>query len=104
MAPKKLKYSELGDTAKYYRKNPRARKVKAAKDKEVNSRDSQVKKRVELNKRRRRDKAKGVDTSKTDLAHTKKGLVRKSIKANRGSSSDSAGDARARKKGIKRKK
>ena len=59
MPPKKLKYSELSDSAKFYRKNPKARKVKAKKDKEINERPEQIKKRSKLNTRRRQDKRKG---------------------------------------------
>ena len=39
-------------SAKYYRKNPKARKKKAATDKKINSRKSQIKKRVEANRKR----------------------------------------------------
>lgn len=39
-----------------------------------------------------------------DLSHTKNGLVRKSVKANRGSKKDSSGDVKARGKKRAKKK
>jgi len=103
LAPKKKPYSQLSDSAKYFRKNKKARDRKNAISKKVNARPEQRKKRSELEKKRRAAKKRGVDTSKTDLSHTKNGLVRKSIKANRGSSSDTKGDRNARGKGSSKK-
>lgn len=72
----------LSRTAKYYRKNKKARAKKAAYDKEYNKRPEQVKKRVELNRERRRRKLKG---NPKDLSHTKNGsLVLESKRKNRG--------------------
>lgn len=82
MPPKKQPYSKLSPSAKYYRNNPNARKVKKKKDKEVNSRPEQRKKRVELQSKRRAAIKKGVNTSKTDYDHAKGRRV--SVSANRG--------------------
>jgi len=105
MPPKKKKYSELSRSAKYYRKNKRARTKKAATDKKINARPEQKAKRRELGKKRYADKKKGKKIDGKDLSHTKNGMRYKSVKANRGSTSDTAGDRRARgKKKSKRKK
>lgn len=96
MAPKKKKYSELSDSAKFYRDNPEARRKKAATDKKINERPDQEAKRRELGKKRYADAKKGKDIEGKDLSHTKKGLVYKNVKENRGSTSDSAGDRRSR--------
>tara|TARA_R110001606_G_scaffold6316_2_gene28472 strand:+ start:1479 stop:1805 length:327 start_codon:yes stop_codon:yes gene_type:complete len=103
IAPKKKPYSQLSASAKFYRNSKKARKVKAAKDKEINCRPEQKKKRAELSKARRRRGIEGKGG--LDLSHTKNGLRLKSVKANRGSSSDSQGDknARAKKKKIVKK-
>lgn len=94
MASPKKPYNELSRSAKYYRDNPEARKKKAQTDKKVNERPEQRKKRAELTKERRK---RGIDgKGGGDLSHTSKGLVRKSVKANRGSKSDTAGDRKAR--------
>lgn len=83
-------------SAEYYRKNPDARKKKAATDKKINARPEQVKKRVEANKARRQAKAAGKNVNGKDASHTKNGIVFKKSSVNRGSKSDSAGDKRAR--------
>lgn len=49
----------LSRTAKYYRKNPRARAVKMVYDKEYQKKESAVKKRVECNKWNRKNGKKG---------------------------------------------
>ena len=92
----------MGASTNYYRKNAAARKKKAATDKKINARPSQVKKRVEANKARRKAKAAGKDVKGKDMSHTKNGMVIKKTSTNRGSKSDSAGDRRAR--GGKKKK
>ena len=94
MAPKRKPLSECGPSAIFYRKNKAARKKKAATDKKVNSRPEQRRKRVELVQERRKRGIYGKGGN--DIAHTKNGLRSKSVKANRGSKSDSAGDKRAR--------
>lgn len=90
-------------SAKYYASNPEARKKKAATDKKINSRPSQIKKRVECNKARAKAKAAGKDVKGKDMSHTSRGMVIKKSSANRGSKSDSSGDRKAR-GGGKRKK
>lgn len=92
----------MGKSTEYYRKNAAARKKKAATDKKINARPSQVKKRVEANSARRKAKAAGKNVKGKDMSHTKNGMVMKKTSTNRGSKSDSAGDRRAR--GGKKKK
>lgn len=89
-------------SAKYYQNNPEARAKKNAYNKEFNKKPAQRKKRSELVQARRERGiyGKGGD----DLAHTSKGLVRKSPSANRGSKTDTAGDKRARGTGVKKKR
>ena len=88
----------MGRSTEYYRTHPEARKKKAKKDKEINSRPEQLAKRRELAKKNYwTDKRKGKKNRKgKDLAHTVKGLRYKSVKANRGSNSDTKGDKNAR--------
>jgi len=94
MPPKKKPYSELSDSAKYYRNNKKARDKKKKTDTKINARPEQRKKRSELTKERRK---RGIDgKGGKDLSHTGKGLILKSVKANRGSKSDTEGDRRAR--------
>jgi len=94
MASPKKNYDELSDSAKYYRNNPIARAQKAETDKEVNARPDQRKKRSQLVKERRKRGIYGKGGA--DLAHTTRGLIRKSMKKNRGSKSDTNGDKNAR--------
>lgn len=86
----------MGASTEYYRKNAAARKKKAATYKKINARPAQKKKRAEANKARRKAKAAGKNIKGKDASHTKKGIVFKKSSVNRGSSSDSAGDKRAR--------
>ena len=81
-------------SARYYANNPRAKKKKAATDKKINARPEQKAKRRELARERRKRGIMGKGGK--DLSHTKNGLRLKSVKANRGSRSDSSGDKRAR--------
>ena len=69
-------------SAKYYAKNPAARKKKAATDKKINARPSQVKKRVEANKARRKAKAAGKNVRGLDFDHAVGKFVKSST--NRG--------------------
>ena len=95
MPPKKKPYSKLGKTAKYYRKNPKARKVKAAKDKEINSRKEQRQKRSKLRTIRRKAKAAGKNIEGKDFDHKQGKFI---------SSSKNRGQAeKSRLKGSKRK-
>ena len=82
MAPPRKKRTQLSRTAKYYRDNPGARKRKAKKDVEQNSRKSQVKKRVESLRARRKAKKKTGKNPKGDYDHATKRFV--SSKTNRG--------------------
>lgn len=87
-----------GKTQTYYDNNPDARAVKAKKDKEINARPEQRKKRSELSVKRRKLIADGKikKGDDRDLSHTKNGLVLKHKSVNRGSKSDTNGDKRAR--------
>ena len=71
-------------SAKYYAAKPKARAVKAAKDKEINARPEQVQKRVEANRARRLAKKAGPVGKHTDMSHTKSGkLVAENRSTNR---------------------
>jgi MoxR-like ATPase len=94
MAGKKLPYSELSRSAKFYRDNPEARKKKQKTDAEVNRRPEQRKKRSELTTERRKRGIAGRGGG--DLSHEGGKLVRRSVSANRGHKSNSAGDRNAR--------
>lgn len=72
----------LSKSAKYYRKNPKARKKKAATDKKINARPSQVKKRVETNAARRKAKKAGKNIKRKDYDHAVGRFVKSST--NRG--------------------
>lgn len=73
--------------------------------KKFQSSEAQKKKRAERNKARRKAIKKGVvkKGDGNDMAHTKKGIVKKKASVNRGSKSDQPGDKRARGKGQKKK-
>lgn len=86
MPPKKIAYSKLSKSGKYFRNNPEARKKKNANSKKVNSRPEQKRKRVELQSKRREAIKKGIDTSKSDYDHAVGKRV--SIKKNRGRSGE----------------
>ena len=94
MAPKKKPLSTLSASAKYYRKNPRARAVKKKKDTEINRRPEQRAKRSELSTARRKRGIAGKGGG--DLSHEGGKLVRRSVKANRGNCSNTKGDRNAR--------
>lgn len=91
-------------TTLYYRTHPKARAKKRAYDAKFNKKPSQRAKRSELTiKNRIHDRKYGKASRRgKDLSHTSHGLVYKSVSANRGSKSDTAGDRRAR--GGKRRK
>ena len=88
----------VGKTAEYYRTHPKAREKKKKYDTEFEKKPEQVKKRSELKrKNEEHDRKYGKESRKgKDLSHTINGLVYKSVSANRGSKSDTAGDRRAR--------
>ena len=72
----------LSRSAKYYRRNKKAREKKAAYDIELNKRPEQTKKRVEANRARRKAKAAGKDVRGKDWDHATRRFV--STKTNRG--------------------
>ena len=69
-------------SAEYYRKNPRARKKKAAYDKKLNATTKQKKKRADCNRKRRAAKRAGKNIQKMDYDHATKRFVKSST--NRG--------------------
>jgi len=88
--------TELSDSAKYYRDNPDARKKKQDYDRKLNSDPKQVKKRVESNQARRDATKAGKNIKGKDASHTSNGIRFKESSKNRGSSTDTPGDKRAR--------
>ena len=89
----------MGRSTEFYRKSKKGRAVKAKKDKEINSRPEQLKKRRELAKKRYHDEKKGKDIKNKDYDHGSGKYI--SPSKNRGKKSGTAGDRRAR--GGKRK-
>lgn len=78
----------LSKSAKYYRENPQSRRVKAKKDKEINSRPEQKAKRAELGRINRKADARGVDRKGKDWDHAVNKYV--SVKTNRGRKNEGA--------------
>lgn len=72
----------LSKSAKYYRRNKKARKKKQAYDAELNKRPEQVKKRVEANRARRKAKKNGKNVKGKDYDHAVGRFVK--TKTNRG--------------------
>lgn len=72
----------ISKSAKYYRKNKKARDKKKAYDTELNKRPEQVKKRVEANRARRKAKKNGKNVKGMDYDHAVKKFVK--TKTNRG--------------------
>ena len=85
-------------TTEYYLTHPKAREKKKEYDTNFNRKPEQVKKRAELKRENEEHDRKYGKASRRgkDLSHTSRGLVYKSVSANRGSKSDTAGDRRAR--------
>lgn len=81
-------------SAKYYASNPEARKKKAAYDTKLNQRPEQRKKRSELVTRNRAADERGVNRDGKDYDHGSKRYV--SSSTNRGKTSGTPGDRRAR--------
>ena len=71
-------------------------KKKRTYDKKFASSDEQKKHRADCNRERAKAKKRGVNLKGKDIAHTSSGIKIKSIKANRGSKSDTQGDRKAR--------
>lgn len=88
----------VSKSAQYYRTHPKAREKKKEYDSKFEKKPEQVKKRVELKRENREHDKKYGKASRAgkDLSHTSRGLVYKSVSANRGSKSDTKGDRRAR--------
>ena len=72
----------LGRTAKYYRKNPKAKAKKAAYDKTFDASPARKKRRAELNKIRREARKKGMKIKGKDYDHATGKFI--SPKVNRG--------------------
>ena len=96
MAPPKKNKKDLCASALYFRNNPKARKKKDENSKRINKRGSQKAKRRDLGRKNYAADKKGVNRRGKDLSHTSNGLRYKSVKANRGSKSDTNGDRNAR--------
>lgn len=86
----------LSRSAKYYRDNPEARDKHRAYQLEYQKSESNVKKRVELNKYNRKHGTYGNGDGMDAAHHKGKITGYKSASANRGDKNDSAGDRRAR--------
>lgn len=84
----------LSKSARYYRDNPAAAKRKAAYDKKLNSRPTQVNKREESNKARYNARKNGKNIRGLDYDHSVKRFVKSST--NRGRTHGTAGDRNAR--------
>lgn len=84
----------LSKSAKYYRENRDAREKKKVYDTKLNSKKEQVKKRVESNQKRAEAKKAGKDVKGLDYDHSVNRFVKSSV--NRGRTSGTAGDNRAR--------
>ena len=65
-------------SAKYYAKNPLAKKKKASTDKKINSRPEQIKKRTEANKKRRDANKSGQNIKGKDYDHATNRFVKSS--------------------------
>jgi len=80
MAPRKV--SNPRTTARFYRANPKSKRVKSKTDKEFNERPEQKEKRRELAEERRKRGMMGKGGA--DLSHTRSGkLVKENPSANR---------------------
>tara|TARA_Y100000758_G_C15927921_1_gene377596 strand:+ start:467 stop:727 length:261 start_codon:yes stop_codon:yes gene_type:complete len=84
----------LGKTATFYKKNKESRDKKAKYDKKFNKLKSQIKKRVELAKIRRRAKKNGKNIDGKDYDHAVGRFVNSST--NRGRKYGTKGDRNAR--------
>lgn len=96
----------MGKTADYYKKNSKAKARKAEYDRKYNSKPKRKKYRRKLAKKRYHDAKKGNSKAKKgsgyDYDHGSKRYVKAST--NRGKTSGTAGDKRARGKKRKKKK
>lgn len=99
---RKKKRKNLSKSALYYRNNPDARKRKAARDKKINARPEQRKKRSELVRKNREADKRGYDRTGKDYDHFSQKYVASSV--NRGRTRGTKGDNNARGKGRRRRK
>lgn len=86
----------MGKSTEYYRNNPKARKVKAKKDAEINRRPEQVAKRVALNKYNREKGTYGNNDRKDAIHKGNKIVGFQDQSKNRGDSKSTKGDRSAR--------
>ena len=84
-----------GRTAKYYAKNPDARKKRLEYQREYNKQEREVKKRVELNKINRDADKRGVDRKGKDYDHAVGKYVKSSINRGRAEKSRLKGSKRS---------
>lgn len=90
-------------TAKYYAKNPKARKKHRASSAKAQKSPSAVKNRVESNKARRKAKAAGKSVSGKDASHTKSGkIVFESRSSNRARNGMKKGSPKSRRGNTKK--
>jgi hypothetical protein len=96
----KRKEAMKGKSQKHYDSNTDSRLKKNSYDREYYRKNKPKLNASRAERKRFRNKAikNGASVKGKDVAHTKKGLRLKSIKANRGSNSDSRGDRIARPK------
>jgi len=96
----------MGKTADYYKKNPKAKAKKLAYDKKYQKKDRVKKYQRKLKKKRYKDAKKGNPRAQKgsgyDYDHGSKRYLKAS--KNRGKTSGTPGDKRARGKGNKKKK
>lgn len=81
-------------SAKFYQENPDSRKKKAAYDTKLNAKPAQRKKRSELVQKNRDADARGVNRTGKDYDHGAKRYI--SSSTNRGKTSGTPGDKKAR--------
>ena len=96
MAPRPLPMGQKKKSAKYYALHPEKKAKKNATTHENNQKPERKRKMAESTKARREAVKRGTNVKGRDMAHTKNGIRPKSSSANRGSSTDSAGDRRTR--------
>lgn len=92
----------LKRTARFYRKNKASYKKKLEKDKKYNARPKNKAKRAELGRKRYKDKKSGKNIKGKDYDHATNSYV--SPSKNRGRTSGTPGDKRARGKNRRKKK
>ena len=91
-------YSQLSKSARFYRNNPKSREHHRKESSRISLRAPEKKRKAQRDEHNYdHDKKHGKSAREgKDISHTKSGLRYKDSSANRGSKSDSAGDARSR--------